>query len=106
MTWGLADWQACPIGGQTGLKMLPRLTRRTQFPDGPTGLVSPMQPAGAMFRRMTGLPNTARRRWCPETASCPERKTLQPVTVVNNRATLMTVKGISMTAILGLPGSA
>jgi len=28
MTWGLADWQACPIGGQTGLKILPRLTAR------------------------------------------------------------------------------
>ena len=79
MTWGLGDWQACPIGGQTGLKMLPRLTPQTRFPDGPTGLVGPMQPAGAMFRRMTGLPNTARRPWCPETASFPEMKTLQPV---------------------------
>jgi len=38
-----------------------------------------MQPASAMFRRMTGLLNTVRRCWCPEAASYPERKTLQPV---------------------------
>ena len=79
MTWGLADWQACPIGGQTGLKIFPLLTRQTRFADGPTGLVGPMQAAGAIFSRMTGLPNTVRRRRCPETASCSERKTLQPV---------------------------
>jgi len=29
MAWDLGDWQACPIGGQTGLKMLPRRATRS-----------------------------------------------------------------------------